>query len=326
MSKDEFLKIDVIAEDFFAKVQNNSTSGKMVCDLESGFTDLDKATFGWKNGELILISGRPSMGKTAFMLSMIINMSVKLDIPVAVFSLEDTATQLVNKLIANYCEIDSNRVRNGLLSREEWSKLDSKLKKLIEAKIYIDCPPRLKIQDLCSKAKELVAQHGIKALYIDYVQLLTVTDNYTENRYNEINYISRELKALAKELDIPIFVISQMNRNSDTDKDRNSLIGKRPRLSDLRDSGTLCDDADIVCFIFRPEYYHLTEDAQGNSLIGIAEIILEKNRNGYATSTNLSFKQEYCKFQDLIEDNLTENNPFYYTNFMTNNRSDEVPF
>jgi len=124
MSKDNFLKIDVLAEDVLVKTKYNSILGKMVCDLESGFTDLDNVTLGWKNGELILISGRPSMGKTAFMLSMIINMSVKSNIPVAIFSLEDTATQLVNKLIANYCEIDSNKIRNGLLSIDEWTELD----------------------------------------------------------------------------------------------------------------------------------------------------------------------------------------------------------
>ena len=171
------------------------------------------------------------------------------------------------------------------------------------------------------KCQRISREKRIKALYIDYVQLLTVTENYTENRYNEINYISRELKALAKELDIPVFVISQMNRNSETDKERNSLGGKRPRLSDLRDSGTLCDDADIVCFIFRPEYYHLTEDTQGNSLIGIAEIILGKNRNGLTTSMNLNFKQEYCKFKELVKDNF-----FGYTSFKTGSSTDEVPF
>lgn len=180
-------------------------------------------------------------------------MSIKDNVPVAIFTLEDTESQLVSKIISNYCEIDNCKIKNGLLTTEELQELEIQIKRITEAEIYVDCSPRLQIQDLCTKSIEL---------------------------------------------DIPVFVISQMNRNAETDKDRFGFEGRRPRLSDLRDSGTLCDDADIVCFIFRPEYYHLTEDAQGNSLIGIAEIIIAKNRNGYETVQNLNFKGECSLFKE----------------------------
>lgn len=321
MKTANFTRIDIATEKVIDGIKKNTNSGDML-GLKSGFTNLDKSTLGWQNGELIIISGRPAMGKTAFMLSMVVNMSIKENIPVAIFSLEDTESQLVSKIISNYCEIDNRKIKNGLLTNEEWQKLDTQITRITEAEIYVDCSPRLQIQDLCTKSRELVEKKGIKALFIDYVQLLTVTDKYTENRYNEINYISRELKALAKELDIPVFVISQMNRNAETDKDRFGFEGRRPRLSDLRDSGTLCDDADIVCFIFRPEYYNLTEDAQGNSLIGIAEIIIAKNRNGYETLTNLRFKGEHCSFKELME----ESSPYEFLSIKLNSASDETPF
>ena len=321
MKTANFTRIDIATEKVIDGIKKNANSGDML-GLKSVFTNLDKSTLGWQNGELIIISGRPAMGKTAFMLSMVVNMSIKENIPVAIFSLEDTESQLVSKIISNYCEIDNRKIKNGLLTNEEWQNLDTQIKRITEAEIYVDCSPRLQIQDLCTKSRELVEKKGIKALFIDYVQLLTVTDKYTENRYNEINYISRELKALAKELDIPVFVISQMNRNAETDKDRFGFEGRRPRLSDLRDSGTLCDDADIVCFIFRPEYYNLTEDAQGNSLIGVAEIIVAKNRNGYETVLNLNFKGKYCLFNEITK----ESSPYEFLDTKLNSASDETPF
>lgn len=321
MKTANFTRINIATEKVIDGIKKNANSDDMM-GLKSGFTNLDKSTYGWQNGELIIISGRPAMGKTAFILSMVVNMSIKDNIPVAVFSLEDTESQLVSKIISNCCEIDSRKIKNGVLTIEEQRELDFHIKRITDAEIYIDCSPRLQIQDLCTKSRELAEKKGVKALFIDYVQLLTVTDKYTENRYNEINFISRELKALAKELDIPVFVISQMNRNAETDKDRLGFEGRRPRLSDLRDSGTLCDDADVVCFIFRPEYYNLTEDAQGNSLIGIAEIIVAKNRNGYETVQNLNFKGKYCLFKEITK----EFSPYEFLDTKLNSESDETPF
>ena len=299
MNKHNFKKIDLIAQQALSEISDNSNSKEIFYGLKSGFEDLDKITYGWEKGELIIISGRPSMGKTSFMLSMIINMSIEGEIPVAVFSLESTTSKFMMRLLSTYCEIEGSQLQSGSLTDEEWSELDNKLKNIIDANIYLDCPARINIQDLCKKAKSVVENNGVKALFIDYVQLITVSEKYTENRYNEMNFISRELKALAKELNIPVFVISQMNRNSETNKERGLYDGKRPRLTDLRDSGTLCDDADKVCFIYRPEYYRITEDSEGNSLLGIAELILAKNRNGWTNDVRLKYKKEYSKFYNL---------------------------
>lgn len=268
-------------------------------NLTSGIKDLDKGLVNWRNGELILISGRPSMGKTAFMTTLIVNMAVKLKIPVGVFSLVDSENQLVVNLLSNYCKVDNLGLINNRLIDEQWERLDKKIKDVVDSEIYIECPSRLLIDDLTEKASSLVKEKGVKAIFIDYVQLLTVTSKYSENRYNEMNYISRELKALAREHDIPVFVVSQMNRRSEIERSNHGLEGLKPRLSDLRDSGTLCDDADVVLFIFRPEYYRITEDEQGNSLIGTAEILVKKNRNGYPFNVNLNYKPEYLLFTDI---------------------------
>jgi replicative DNA helicase len=268
-------------------------------NFTSGIKGLDNSLTNWRNGELILISGRPSMGKTAFMTTLIVNMAVKSKIPVGVFSLVDSENQLVVNLLSNYCKVDNLGLINNRLIDEQWERLDKKIKDVVDSEIYIECPSRLLIDDLIEKASSLVKENGVKAIFIDYVQLLIVTSKYSENRYNEMNYISRELKALARELDIPVFVISQMNRRSETERSNHGLEGLKPRLSDLRDSGTLCDDADVVIFIFRPEYYRITEDEQGNSLIGTAEILVKKNRNGYPFSVNLNYKPEHLLFTDI---------------------------
>lgn len=297
MENNDFKRVDYLANKVFDELSNNLKSNK-VYGLQSGYSDLDVLTQGWNNGELIVISGRPSMGKTAFMISLITNMSIESNIPVGVISLEATYNQLIIKLLSSFCEIDSNKIQSLKLENSEWKKFDVNMQKVLDANIFIDCPPRLKVQDLCEYAKELTEKHAIKALFIDYIQLLTVTSKYSENRYNEINYISRELKALAKALNIPIFAISQMNRNVENNE-RSGVEGRKPRLTDLRDSGTLCDDADKVCFIFRPECYNITEDEVGNSLIGTAEIILAKNRFGSTGSISLNFKKEFNKFKNI---------------------------
>lgn len=280
---------------------------KFLCGIESGFSALDKVTHGWQNGDLILISGRPSMGKTAFILSMMINMSVKNGISVGIINIESTEIQFASKIMSNYCEIENEKLRCGMLAPYEWEQLDYRLKKIIDTSIYSECSAKIKMDEVSQKAREMVKNHQIKVLYIDYVQLISVNDGYSENRYGEINYISRELKALAKELNIPIIAVSQMNRNLETDKSR---IEKRPMLTDLRDSGTLCDDADVVCLIYRPEYYHITEDSQGNSMVGLAEIIIAKQRNGATGSATLKFRSKYSKFMNIDEDIEGEYNDF----------------
>jgi len=267
--------------------------------LKSGFRDLDKITAGWQNGDLIVIAARPAMGKTAFITSMVKNMAVDENIPIGIFSLELTNTQIVNRFIVNVCEIPGERIKNGMLASYEWEQLDFKIKELSDSPIYIDDSHTMLIQTLCEKAREMVNSNGIQAIFIDYIQLLSVVDKYSDSRYNEMNYISRSLKALAKELNIPIFAISQMNRNIEN---RTGVEGKRPQLTDLRDSGTICDDADIVCFIHRPEYYKILEDEKGNSLIGLAEIIIAKHRNGTTGDVLLRFKSEFARFSNIDDD------------------------
>lgn len=267
--------------------------------LESGFPNLDKITGGWQNGELIVIGSRPAMGKTAFILSMAKNMAINGKVPIGIFSLELTNNQIVNRFIINVCEIPGEKIRNGQLAPYEWEQLDFKIKELYNADIYIDCPYDFSLQTICEKAREMALEKGVKAIFIDYIQLLTVVDKYTDNRYNEVNYISRSLKSLAKELNIPIFAISQLNRGAES---RTGAEGKRPQLTDLRDSGTLCDDADIVCFVHRPEYYHILEDEKGNSLIGLAEVIIAKQRNGATADILLRFKSEFACFQNIEDE------------------------
>jgi len=264
--------------------------------ISTGFEDLDKIISGWHNSELIIIGSRPAMGKTAFMLSIIKNVAVNSTIPTAVFSLEDSTATFINKLIANLTEINTQSLRTGKLKIQEWYKIEETIKSLENVPLYIDDTPRLSIQYLCDKAHRLVSENKVKIIFIDYIQLLSVTGKYTENRYNDLNYISRELKGLAKKLNIPIIATSQLNRNID---ERQGYQGKIPTLTDLRDSGTLCDDADIVCFIHRPEYYGITEDNLGNSLIDIGEIIIAKNRNGVVGDIRLKFISASAKFENF---------------------------
>lgn len=267
--------------------------------LESGFTKLDKMTSGWQNGNLIIIGARPAMGKTAFILSMAKNIAVDFRKPVALFSLEMNEIQLINRLIVNSCTISIEHIKEGKLTPHEWQQLDCKLKDLVDTPLYFDNNPWTKIDDLCEKARKLVQEHNVKIIFIDYLQRIYSQVKYNENRYYELNYFTRVLKSLAMELNIPIIVTSQLNRDVEN---RDGIEGKRPRLSDLRDSGTICDDADIVCFIHRPEYYKIFQDDRGYDLRGKAEFIIEKNRNGSIGDVLFDFKSEYARFQEPDDD------------------------
>lgn len=273
--------------------------------IASGFSSIDEITQGWQNGNLIVIGARPAMGKTSFLLSMMLNMVLdqSMPIPVALFSLEMSDAQVTSCLISNLCEIPNQKIRNGHMEPYEWEKMDFEIKKLHNAPIYIDDTPRLDIYQFCEKAKRLVRENGVKILFLDYLQLLIVNDKYYDNRYLELNYITRRLKALARELDIPIIVASQLNRNIE-DKSRYGAEGKRPQLTDLRDSGTICDDADVVCFIHRPEFYKITEDERGNSLIGLAEFIVAKQRMGGTGDVRLKFEGAFSKFSEIEKTKL----------------------
>lgn len=267
--------------------------------LQTGFTDLDKITSGWQNSDLIIIAARPAMGKTAFVLSMAKNMAISYGYPVALFSLEMANVQLVNRLIVNTCEIAGEKIKNGQLLPYEWEQLDFKIKELYDAPLYIDDTPSLSVFELRTKARRLVREHGIKMIIIDYLQLMNASGMNYGSREQEVSMISRSLKGLAKELNIPIIALSQLNRGVEG---RAGAEGKRPQLSDLRESGAIEQDADMVCFIHRPEYYKILEDDRGNSLIGLAEIIIAKHRNGATGDVLLRFKSEFARFQNVDDD------------------------
>lgn len=263
--------------------------------LQTGFTDLDKITSGWQNSDLVIIAARPAMGKTAFVLSMAKNMAINYGYGVALFSLEMSNVQLVNRLIVNTCEIQGEKIKTGRLADYEWQQLDAKIKELYDAPIYVDDTPSLSVFELRTKARRLVREHGIKIIIIDYLQLMNASGMNFGSREQEVSMISRSLKGLAKELNIPIIALSQLNRGVEG---RQGAEGKRPQLSDLRESGAIEQDADMVCFIHRPEYYKILEDEKGNSLVGLAEIIIAKHRNGATGDVRLRFKNEFARFEN----------------------------
>ena len=274
--------------------------------VPSGFHALDKVTSGWQRSDLIIIAARPAMGKTAFILSMAKNMAVDYNSPVAVFSLEMSNVQLVNRLIMNVCQLEGEKIKNGQLDTYEWEKFDRDINMLLDAPVFVDDTPSLSVFELRSKARRLVKEHKVQCLIIDYLQLMNANGMGFGSREQEVSIISRSLKGLAKELDIPIIALSQLNRGVEG---RTGIEGKRPQLSDLRESGAIEQDADMVCFIHRPEYYKITEDAQGNSLIGLAEIIIAKHRNGATADVLLKFKGQYAKFMNK-DDVADDDNPF----------------
>ncbi len=285
-----YIVSEAIKEIETAQLRDDGLSG-----TPSGFSALDKMTLGFQPSDLLIIAARPSMGKTAFVLSMARNMAVEHKVPVAFFSLEMSSIQLVKRLLTGETGISSDKIRGGQkLEAHEWTQLETKLRNLVEAPLYIDDTPALSIFEFRAKARRLHLQHGIKAIIIDYLQLMTGPPDLRGLREQEVSAISRSLKAIAKELNIPIIALSQLNRSVETRGGN-----KRPQLSDLRESGAIEQDADLVLFIHRPEYYGMTEDEMGNSLRGIAEIIIAKHRNGAVGDIQLRFYSDQAKFADL---------------------------
>ncbi len=281
------------------RIQDAGKKEDGLSGVGSGFTMIDRITGGWQPSDLIIIAARPSMGKTAFVLSMARNMAVNFkNQGVAVFSLEMSSIQLVNRLIIAETELASDKIRSGKLAAHEWIQLDNKIMELTKASIFVDDTPAISIFELRAKCRRLLKKYpNIKAIIIDYLQLMTAGgDNRNGNREQEVSIISRSLKALAKELDIPIIALSQLNRSVETRSGN-----KRPQLSDLRESGAIEQDADVVVFIHRPEYYGFEADDNGLSLKGIAEIIIAKHRNGPIGDVKLKFKKELAKFIDMEE-------------------------
>ncbi len=263
--------------------------------VPSGFTELDRITGGWQKSDLIIVAARPGMGKTAFVLSLTRNAAVDFKKPVAFFSLEMSDLQLSSRLISSETLIPSEKLRKGNLEEYEWTQLTSNIEKLSDAPIFIDDTPAINIFELRAKCRRLKMQHDIQLIVIDYLQLMSggSGENKGGNREQEISTISRSLKSIAKELNVPVIALSQLSRAVET---RGG--SKKPQLSDLRESGAIEQDADMVMFIWRPEYYNMTENETGQQYNGLAEILVSKHRNGALGTVQLKFIDRFAKFED----------------------------
>lgn len=283
------------ARELIQKAYNN-TGG--ITGVPTGYAEFDKITSGWQASDLIIIAGRPAMGKTSFALSLAKNIAIDNHDPVAFFSLEMNNVQLVNRIISNVCSISGSKILTGQLDESDWANLDKNIDKMKEAPLYVDDTPGLSVFELRTKARRLVREKGVKVIMIDYLQLMNANGMKFNSRQEEVSTISRSLKGLAKELDIPIIALSQLSRAVEQ---RPGEEGKRPQLSDLRESGAIEQDADMVLFVHRPEYYHIYADANGNDLRGMAQICIAKHRKGATKDVILKFQGEYTRFANPDE-------------------------
>lgn len=286
----------------FKELENKRKHEDGLTGIPSGFSGLDRVTSGWQKDELIIVAARPGMGKTAFMLSALRNAAVDHQHPVAIFSLEMASLQLVNRLISAEATLESDKIKKGNLADHEWEQLVHKTAQLSQAPIYIDDTPALSIFELRAKCRRLKAKHDVQLIVVDYMQLMSgASIKGAGNREQEIAAISRSLKSIAKELHVPIIVGAQLSRAVET---RGGT--KRPQLSDLRESGAIEQDADMVLFLYRPEYYGMTEDESGNPTQGLAEVIVAKHRNGSLDNVLLKFVGKYTQFTDHEPTELVE--------------------
>lgn len=270
--------------------------------IPTGFTEIDRLTSGWQRSDMVILAGRPGMGKTAMVLALAKNAAMQFQKGVAIFSLEMANTQLVQRLIAMEAEISGHKMRTGKLEEYEWQQLQTAIEKMSDVPIFIDDTAGINIFELRAKCRRLKMQHDIQLVIIDYLQLMSGgADSSKGNREQEISAISRALKGMAKELDVPVIALSQLSRAVEM---RGGT--KRPQLSDLRESGAIEQDADMVCFLYRPEYYQILEDEEGQSLKGIGEFIVAKNRHGATKTIKLRFIDEFARFQDLDDPNFDD--------------------
>jgi replicative DNA helicase len=307
--KKGFSSISTLLHKAINDIQSKEKTEGGLTGIASGFTHLDRITSGFQKSDLIIVAARPGMGKTAFALSIARNAAVNFNKAVAVFSLEMQDLQLVNRLISAEAEIASDRIRSANLNEEEWRRLHQRTVRLNNSKIFLDDTPQLSVFDLKAKCRRMHSQHGLDMIVIDYLQLMRADDKNINNREQEISHISRSLKSLAKELDVPVIALAQLSREVEKRQD------KRPMLSDLRESGSIEQDADLVMFLYRPEYHGNTQDAEGNSLQGQCEIILAKHRHGETGSAPARFVGQYSKFEDLQGDPM--NNGYDNSGIMT---------
>jgi replicative DNA helicase len=287
--KPGFHSLRDVIKDAFVRIESLYEKKELVTGVATGFEDVDRMTSGLQPSDLVVIAGRPSMGKTALCLNIAQHVSIESGLPVAVFSLEMSRQQLVQRMLCSEARVDSHKLRTGFLSKEDWPKLTIAAGRLSEAPIYIDDTPSSTVMEIRAKARRLQSEHkDLSLVVIDYLQLITGRERI-ENRQQEITEISRSLKAMAKELDVPVMALSQLSRAVESrGKDR------RPQLSDLRESGAIEQDADVVAFIYRDEMYNPESPEKG-----LAEVIFRKQRNGPVGTVKLSFLSEFTRFEDL---------------------------
>jgi replicative DNA helicase len=287
--------MNTVVSDAIREIEIASKNSEGLSGVPTGFRGLDALTSGWQRSDMIVIAARPAMGKTAFVLSMARNTAVDYNMGVAVFSLEMSSVQLVKRLIASEARISAEKLRKGNLEDYEFQQLYSRVSKLSTAPIYIDDTPGLSVFDLRAKCRRLKMQYDIQLVIIDYLQLMSAGGGKgTGNREQEISTISRSIKEIAKELNIPVIALSQLSRSVET---RGG--DKRPVLSDLRESGAIEQDADIVSFLYRPEYYGLLQAEDGSSNQGVGEVIIAKHRNGALDTVRMRFVGQYARFENF---------------------------
>ncbi len=301
MQKKNFIASEGLVALALKEIEERKNKGEGLTGVPSGFVALDRLTSGWQKSDLVIIAARPAMGKTAFVLSTARNAAVEHGHSVAIFSLEMSNVQLMLRLISSEAEIESEKIKKGRLADHEWIQLSKKAGNLAKAKIFIDDTPALSVLELRSKCRKLKSLHGVELIIIDYMQLMsgdTGSKTSNGNREQEIAYISRSLKGLAKELNVPVIALSQLSRATE------SRGGdKIPQLSDLRESGSIEQDADMVMFIHRPEYYGITEDGDGLPVAGVGNIIVAKHRNGPTDTVKLRYIGKFTKFCDFEDGN-----------------------
>jgi len=304
--KKDYTQVDPVIKNAMDVIMKAAQNTDGLTGVPTGYHKLDDITSGWQPSDLVIIAGRPAMGKTSFALSLAKNIAADYRVPIAFFSLEMSNVQLVNRLISNVCEIQGSHIQSGQLQQDEWDRLDKRINTLQGSPLYVDDTPGLSVFELRTKARRLVREHGVKIIMIDYLQLMNANGMRFSSRQEEVSTISRSLKGLAKELDIPILALSQLNRGVES---REGLEGKRPQLSDLRESGAIEQDADMVLFVHRPEYYHIYQDDNGRDLHGMAQIIIAKHRKGATGDVLLTFRGEYTRFENPEEGSLTNRAP-----------------
>lgn len=285
----DFAHIEALLKESFERIMHLYESGVDITGVPSGFRELDKLTSGFQPGNLVVLAARPSMGKSALALCAATNLGVRHEIPVALFTLEMSKSEVTQRMMCSEAKVESQRLRSGRLAQEDWPRLTAACDKLMKAPIYVDDTGSITMMELRSKARRLKSREpSLGLIIVDYLQLMTSGAN-PENRVQEVSQISRALKVLARDLDVPILALSQLSRAVEQRHD------KRPILSDLRESGSIEQDADLVMFVYRDEYYN-GEESESQ---GLAEIILAKHRNGPTDSVKLSFLKRYAKFTDL---------------------------